>query len=679
MGLSSAGIGSNLDVDGIVTKLMSVERQPLTKLARQEASYQTKLSGFGTLKGALSAFQTAARSLSDISKFQGLKAATADATVASASASASAVPGTYQLKVSQLAQSQKLVAAGVASEATPVGKGVISFDFGSVTGGAFDPVSGKYTGASLFTTAGTGVKTVTIDSTNDSLAGMRDAINKAAIGVTATIINDGSGTPYRLALTSTATGAATSMKISVADADAMATPKLSTLLNHDPTAGQTQSMVQKSTAQNAEFTVDGIAVSKPTNVIGDVIGGVSFSLLKTSTEGTALTITRDTGAVTTAVNDFVKAYNDITKNFADATAYNASTKTAAILNGEAAVRGMQGQVRAVLSAPIAGGASAFSRLSEIGVTLQKDGSLAADATKLGKAITDNFNDVAGLFASVGKSSDSLVSYKGFTSATKPGAYAVDVSRLATKGSASGTIAAGLAIGSTNDTLEVLLNGVTATIKLTQKTYLTAADLATEVQSKINGASEFSAVGSAVSVTESSGVLSITSNKFGSASTVSIGGGNGQANLQFVTTGPTNVGGLDVAGTINGLPATGSGQVLTSSAGSDSAGLGITVAGGATGARGTVNYSQGYAYQFEQLANSILGSTGSLQARTDGLAASIKGLTKTQQDLTKRLDVIEKRYRAQFSALDLTISKMNTTSQFLQQQLANLSSLANGGA
>ena len=673
MGLSSSGIGSNLDVDSIVTQLMSVERQPLTKLARQEASYQTKLSGFGTLKGALSAFQTAVRGLSDISKFQGVKASAADAAVATASATSAAVPGSYALKVTQLAQAQKLVAGGVASDIAPVGKGVISFDFGSITGGAYDAVTGKYTGAS-FATSGSGVKTVTIDASNDSLAGIRDAINKAAIGVTATIVNDGSGTPYRLALSSSATGAATSMKISVADT--APDTGLSALLNHDPAGSQ--ALAQKSTAQNAEFTVDGIAISKATNSVSDVIGGVTLNLLKTNTDPTTVTIARDTAAVTAAVNDFVKAYNEISKNFADATAYNATTKTAAILNGEASVRSMQGQVRAVLSAPVAGGASAFSRLSEIGVAIQKDGTLAVDATKLGNAISTKFNDFAGLFASVGKSSDSLVSYKGFSSATKPGAYALDVSQLATKGSATGTAPAGLTVDATNDTLEVLLNGVTATITLSQKTYASAADLAAEVQSKVHGSALFSAPGSAVAVTDSGGILSMMSNKYGSASTVSITGGNGQANLNFAATGPTVLTGLDVAGTINGLPATGNGQVLTSGAGSDSAGLAMTVSGGALGARGTVNYSQGYAYQFDTLTTSILGASGSLQSRTDGIAASIKNLTKTQADLSARLAVVEKRYRAQFTALDLTISKMNTTSTFLTQQLTQLSNLASGG-
>ncbi|GGE84907.1 flagellar filament capping protein FliD [Massilia psychrophila] len=670
MGLSSAGIGSNLDVDGIVSKLMSVEQQPLRKLAKQEASYQAKLSGFGTLKGALSQFQTSVRGLADISKFQGVRVTTADPTIATANASATAVPGNYALKVTQVAQAQKLVAAGTFSDIAPVGKGVISFDFGTVSAGSFDAVTGKYTGAT-FTTSGSGVKTVTIDATNDSLAGVRDAINKAGAGVTATIVNDGGSTPYRLALTSDKTGEAMSMKIAVTNTEA--DTGLSALLNHDPASAQ--ALVQTSTAQNAKFTIDGIAVSKATNTVSDVIGGVTLNLLKTNPDtATALTIARDTASVTTAVNAFVKAYNDISQNLLDAAAYNPATKQAAILNGEASVRAMQGQVRSVLSTSVAGGAGVFSRLSDIGVTMQKDGLLGVDSTKLSAAISSNFNDFSGLFAAIGKSSDSLIGYSGFSPATKPGAYDVVVSQLATKGSTSGTGVAGKTIGAGNDTLDVMLNGLTATIKLTQKTYASAADLAAEVQSKINGAAAFSTVGAAVVVTESGGALTIASTKYGSASKVSITGGTGQTYLNLPTGGVTELAGADVQGTINGLPAGGNGQLLTSNSG-DSSGLALSIAGGALGARGKLNFSQGYAHQFDKLTTAMLATAGPLSARTDGIAASIKGLDKAQADMSARLAVTEKRYRAQFTALDLTISKMNTTSSFLSQQLAQFANLA----
>lgn len=670
MGLSSAGIGSNLDVEGIVSKLMSVEQQPLALLQKKETSYQAKLSGFGTLKGALSQFQTAVKGLADISKFQASKASVADPLVASVTSNASAAPGSYALKVTQLAQAQKLVAGGVASQVAPIGSGVISFDFGTVSGGTFDSVTGKYTGAA-FATAGAGIKTVTIDPSNNSLSGIRDAINKAGIGVTASIVNDGGSTPYRLALSSTATGQASSMKISVADT--IPDTGLSALLNNDPAGSQ--ALAQTAAAQNALLTIDGIAVSKASNAVSDVITGVTFNLLKENPlTATAITVTRDTAAVTASVGAFVKAYNDISQTLRDAAAYNPATKQAAVLNGEATVRTIASQVRGLMTNSVAGGAGAFSRLSEIGVSLGKDGLLAVDATKLNKAMTSNFDDLASLFATTGKATDSLVTYSSSSAKTVPGSYDVTVSKLATKGYTQATAAAGLTIDGTNNSLSVMLNGVNATVSLSQKTYASAAELASEIQSKINGVAGFTAADSAVSVTESGGVLKITSNRYGGTSGINITE-TGPNNLHFDTSGMNVVAGENVEGTINGATASGSGQTLVGATGDPSAGLAITISGGVPGAFGKINFSQGYATQFDKFVTGLLETGGALASRTEGITASIKALTKSQSDMTARLTVVEKRYRAQFTALDLTVSKMNTTSTFLTQQLAQISGLS----
>ena len=670
MGLSSAGIGSNLDVDGIVSKLMSVEQQPLALLQKKETSYQAKLSGFGTLKGAMSSFQTSVRSLSDLSKFQVSKTSIGDPLVASATSNATATPGSYALQVTQLAQSQKLVAAGVASQIAPIGSGVISIDFGTITSGTLG-ADGKYTGAG-FTSGGGGVKTVTIDATNNSLSGIRDAINKAGVGVTASIVNDGGTSPYRLALTSEATGKTGSMTISVAETGG---PGLGALLNNDVRVAQ--NMAQTAAGQNAEMTIDGIAVSKPSNTVSDVITGVTLNLLKTNpTQSTPVIVARDSAAVTASINAFVKSYNDITQTLRDAAAYNPATRTAAVLNGEASVRTIGAQVRGVMTASIAGSGSVFSRLSEIGVTLQKDGLLQVDNTKLTKAMTSNFEDIGSLFAAAGKATDSLVSYTSANNKTQPGSYDVNITTLATKGATQATAPASLTIGASNSSLSVLLNGVTATVTLAEKTYTSFADLAAELQSKINGVPAFSSAGSAVSVTQSGGVLNVASNKYGSASGINITQA-GTSSLMFDTSGANVTSGVDVAGTINGNGASGSGQLLTSLAGSPSEGLGITISGGALGAQGKVNYSRGYAAQFDRMITSMLDTGGVLASRTEGLTSSIKALTKSQQDLTARLQVVEKRYRAQFTALDLTVSKMSTTSNFLSQQLAQISSLSAG--
>ncbi|MFD2366375.1 flagellar filament capping protein FliD [Pseudoduganella sp. GCM10020061] len=665
MGLSSAGIGSNLDIEGIISKLMSVEQQPLTKLARTEASYQAKLSGFGMLKGAMSAFQTAVKGLADPNKFQAVKAAVADTTIATASGSAATKPGTYSLEVSQLASSQKLVAQGQASDATAIGKGVITFDFGTITGGTL--ANGTYSGAS-FASSGAGVKTVTIDATNNSLAGIRDAINKAGIGVTAKIVNDGSGTPYRLSLTNEKTGAASAMKISVADT--APDTGLSALLNHDP-AG-TQKLSQTSAAQDAKFTVDGIAITKPTNSVSDVVDGLTLNLQKVTTSATSVTVTRDTGAIKDSINAFVKAYNEISANLRDSSAYDPATKSAAILNGEATVRNMQTQIRGVLSMPVAGGTTVLNSLSQAGVTMQKDGSLLVDSAKLDKAIADNFDDLGSLFAAVGKSTDGAVAYKGVSKATVPGSYAVSVTRMATQAYTTATAPAELNIDATNKSFEIMLNGVKATIALTEKLYGSAAELATEVQSKINSAAAISSAGFTVSVTESGGTLNIQSSRYGSDSSVTVTElGAAALNFNPISTNP----GVDVAGTINGVAATGTGQTLTGGTGDPSEGLRIDIKAGTTGARGNITYSKGYAAQFDELATRLLDTDGPFTSRTNGINESIKSLNKNRQDLLARLATVEKRYRAQFTALDTALANMQQTSNYLAQQLSQIAAMS----
>src|SRR5690606_17284906 len=188
MAISSPGIGSNLDVNGIVTQLMALERRPLQALDRKEASFQAQLSAFGSLKGALTTFQTAVKSLNDIDRFQAYKATIGDSSVATVGAANSAVPGSYSLEITQLAQAQKLVTAGQASASSAIGSGTITFELGTISGGTFDAATGKYTDAT-FAADGAGSKTVTIGATNNTLSGIRDAINAAKIGVTASIVN----------------------------------------------------------------------------------------------------------------------------------------------------------------------------------------------------------------------------------------------------------------------------------------------------------------------------------------------------------------------------------------------------------------------------------------------------------------------------------------------------------
>jgi flagellar hook-associated protein 2 len=660
--ISSAGVGSGLDVNGIVSKLMAVEQQPITNLNKKEAAFQAKISAYGSLKSALSGFQGALLGLTNASSFKSLTATPADSTIVTASASSIAVAGSYALDITQIAQAQKLVATGQTSATTSIGNGTVTIDFGTISGGTFNAVTGKYTGAA-YTSNGNGAKTLTIDASNNSLSGIRDAINAANLGVSATIINDGSATPYRLSLSSGSMGQSNSMKISVAGDVA-----LSNLLGQDPIGVQNMSEVV--TAQNASFKVNGVTVSKTSNSVTDVIPGVTLNLLKPTTSTTSVTVAQDSGAVQTSVSSFVKAFNDLNTTLKNLSGYDAAAKKGGVLQGDSTVLQLQAKVRSILNTSVSNTSGSLTNLSQIGVSFQRDGSLALDSAKLSSAISSNFSDIASLFAETGRATDSLVSYTSSTSNTKVGTYAVDVTQLATQGSLTGSAApiTTLIEAGTNDALDVSVNGTSTSIILAAGTY-TAAALAVELQSKINGSTPISSAGLAVTVTQSGGAFTLTSSSYGSSSAVAVTGGNGLANLLGT---PTQIFGVDVAGTIDGQFATGSGQSLT---GSDNAeGLKILVSGGALGARGSVSFSQGYAYTLNSLVTSLLASDGALNARTSGITNSITSISKQRDALAARLVGIEARYRTQFTNLDTMLSSMNQTSTYLTQQLNALQSL-----
>ncbi|MBI5626203.1 MAG: flagellar filament capping protein FliD [Nitrosomonadales bacterium] len=655
---------SSLDVNSIVTQLMTVERQPIAKLNTREASYQAKLSAFGSVKGAVSGFQSALQGLNSPGKFNTLKATPSDATVVSASATSIAVAGTYSLDVTSLSQAQKLVATGQTSSTAAISDGVattVTFDFGAISGGTL--TAGVYSGAT-FASNGSGTKSITIDSSNNSLQGIRDAINSARIGVTATIVNDGTAAPYRLVLASDNNGVSNSLKITTSGGDGT----IDALMAHDPAGlAAAQHLNQTVTAQNAVFKVNGISVSKTSNTVSDVIQGVTFTLNKEAATAN-LTVARDTAGIISSISSFVKAYNDLAATLKNVSAYDSSTKQAATLQGDSTVRTLQAQLRGMLSTPVAGASGALTTLADIGITAQRDGSLALNQAKLDSAIASNFSDVASLFTSVGKATDSLVSFNNATTATKAGSYAVNITQIATQGKLSGGSAAVTNIqAGVNDALSFSVNGISASVVLTANPSYTATTLAAELQSRLNSVTALANAGISVAVTQTTGVLTITSTQYGSSSSVTITGGNGATDLLGI---PTQDNGVDVAGSIGGASATGSGQIL-SAANGDPQGLSILINDGTTGARGTLNYSQGYASTLSKWSASMLAGDGPLTSATNGINSTIKDIGKRRSDLETRLIGVEKRYRAQFTALDGMLTNMNQTSIYLTQQLAKL--------
>lgn len=652
MGITSAGIGSGLDVETIVTKLMTAEQGPLNSVTKQKTAVQSKVSAYGTLKSGLSTFQTALKALSDVSKFNTQTATSSDTTVVTATSNGKATIGSYSLLVRQLAQQQKVALPGVASAYTPVGTGTMTISFGTYdsTGNTFTPNIDK------------SAKSLTITSANNTLSGIRDAINAGDLGVSASIVNDGQ--TNRLVITSKDSGVANSIKISVNDSDSNNTDTTGlSQFAYDPTltAGAGKNLSELQAAKSAIVDIDGVTVTKSSNTVADALEGITVNLLKIQ-PGTAvnLTVSKDQTTVEKSITDFVKAFNDINTSIRNLTKYDPTGQASGVLLSDATARSISTQIRSTLSSALTSNGT-INSLSQVGVSFQKDGSLTLDNTKLKTALQNNPDSIAGVFASVGKTSDSQLSVTSQTSNTKAGSYAINVTQLATQGNllASATPNLNITQG-TNDQVNLSINGVSYSLTLPAASYSSASDLGAALQSRI------SAAGAQAAVTVVGGKLQLTSTNYGSSSVVTVTGGNGASDL-FGS--PSSISGVDTAGTINGAAAVGAGRTLRGATGDASEGLLITVSGGATGDRGTVSFSKGYASQLNSLVDSLLATDGLITSRNEGFTSSIKRLTDQQAVQQNRLTVIEKRYRTQFTALDKTVSTLQSTSSFLTQQIA----------
>ena len=667
------GVGSSLDVNSLVTQLMAAEQQPIAALATKEAKYQSQLTAYGSLKGALSTFQSSVAALSNPTKFTAVSASITDTSLATVSASSSAIAGVYSVSVDQLAQSQKLQSSALSATSTTLGSGTLTISFGTYTYNNNAPPT--INGFTLNPDKAT--KTVTISPGQSSLSGVQNAINAANVGVSANIINNGTG--YHLVITSTDSGISNAVRITVADSsDSDNTDVLGlSRLTYNPAGSPAITrLTQSIEPKNALLTVDGISISKASNAITDAIAGVNLNLHKSGTSN--MTVKQDTASIQSAVQAFVAAYNSLNSTISNLSKYDLVNKKAAVLTGDSALNSLKSELKAVFNTPLSKAGGGLTTLSDVGIIFQKDGTLALNTSKLNSVMNDPSKDVSTLFAAIGKPSDSLIRFNNSTTDTKNGIYAVKVTSLATQGSAVGNkiIPSDFVITGTNDDgLSLTVDGISATIKVASGTYHSAGDLAAELQSKINGSSAFSSSKTTVTVSSQNGVLTITSNRYGLSSKVSDITDTASGNIFDL---PTYTTGQDAAGKIDGVVATGSGQSLTAGTG-NAKGLTINITGGTAGpdmSRGTVSFARGYAYELNTQVTRMLDSKNLVDSRMSGISASITKIGKDREQVNLHLAAIEKRYKTQFTALDGMLNGMNQTSNFLTQQLANLNSITN---
>jgi flagellar hook-associated protein 2 len=381
MAITTSGVGSGIDIESLVTKLIAAEGQPATnRIDKKEATWQADLSAYGSLKSALSSFQTAVKALNDPADFLGRTSTSSNTEVFSATADQTAVPGKYDIEVIQLAESAKSRSGNFTSADEVVGTGSLAISLGAKT---FN---------------------ITVDSENNTLAGLRDAINAASDnpGLTASIINVDGGS--RLVLTSDKLGSANSIGIVASDDDGLPVDDagLSRLATVNLTTVQA--------AQDAIINVDSQAVTRDSNTFSDVISGVKFTL-DSALPGTveSLSIGLDKGSLIKNVNSFVKAYNSLADTMANLSSFNADTGAAGTLLGDSALRSVQSKISQTMSSSIAG--LGFGSLVSIGITTNDKGNLEVDSAKLDSVMTADYTAVSQLFSSengLAKSLDSVL-------------------------------------------------------------------------------------------------------------------------------------------------------------------------------------------------------------------------------------------------------------------------------
>ena len=370
--ISSPGIGSGLDVNTIVTQMMAVEKRPLQLLQTSASSIDTKISSYGQIKSALSALYDAANGLMGSSTWQSKQFSTSEKDVLSGSAATAAGAGNFSVQVTALASSQSLASGSFTSGAVMGAAGQLS-----LRTGRWDAVGTGFTGA------GAAVE-ISIEAT-DTLADVAGKINGANAGVSAVVVKGANGD--QLLVRGAKTGQENGFSLSVLEGGAPPPPSsaLNKLVYDQASVSAEQAGMSRTvTAKNAAFTVNGIDATSATNTVTDVVPGVTLNLLKTSTTPVEVTVSADKKAVRDKVEAFQQAYNKINALLADLTRYDPGTKKAQPLQGDSTATGLQNALRGLLGRPNAAG----TYFTNMGLELQRDGSLGINTTKLDAALND---------------------------------------------------------------------------------------------------------------------------------------------------------------------------------------------------------------------------------------------------------------------------------------------------
>ncbi len=657
------GLVSGIDTDVIIEGLMKIQKDQLDLITLRKTDAENKKTAFKSMQTQLLTLRTTATSLSASvnNPFDArvVNVSNPDSLVATASSRANV--GTYQIRVQSLATAHTVASQSVSNPDSALTEGTFSIRVGSQQ-----------------------QADIVVDSSNNTLSGLADAINYANVGVNASVVQDGPSS-YRLMLTSARTGAENQITVTNNLADSTGSAAKPVFDFDNPIEAAADAHVTLGSGSGA------ISVTSSTNTISSLIGGVTLNLQSADPAKTiAVTVTNDSEKGVTAVKDFVTAYNSFLDFVDQVTKYDAESNVGGVLQGEYSAISIRSQLQTVIQSIIPGGPAKANRLSALGISTSDTGRLTVNETQLRNLIDGNVTgvnsgDLKRLFAVDGRTSTGAISFVFATGKTQATSSPIEVNVTKAPERATLTASNGLpastVIDSSNNSLKVNLDGVEATITLSEGTF-TREQLAVNVQSAINSHSAFTGRSLSIGL-DSSDRMVVTSDSYGATSRITLFASSAVSALGFQG-GESDVG-VDVAGEfiINGKVevAKGSGRVLTGVAGNAiTDGLQVRVNLGpsqvVSGSEGSLTISRGITSKMNSLIDQLLdgekGILASLDARFSSQLDSIQGQIDRQQ---KMFDTQKEMLTSRFQAMERALQQLQSTSSMLGSQLAGVAGMS----
>jgi len=752
-GINFAGLATGIDTEAIIQRLTELQARPIQRLMVRKSQLQSRMSAFDQFRGLVSNLATAAGALSVSSAFNSVRGTSSDPQVATITSSTQALPGTYELRVSKLAQAHKIVSGAHASATAELGVSGQFMVNGKVI--TIQPTDNLNSVAQKINAAGAGVtasvlttdngvyltltanetgknskiqladvggwqvlaptlklvsyeefirnqqgnaalsdrfrdtgqtlaqvfgmtsppsgtiqingQSIAIDFATDTLASLVSKINSAGAGVTASIVSETENgtTYYRLKI-----DGGSNLPTFVDDQNIL--KNLGILQN-----GYQNELVQ---AQDAEFTIDGFLFRRSRNQVNDAIPGVTINLLSADANNpktAILTLSRDTEAAKGAVNNFVNAFNSLVDFLKQNASIDRNTLQAGVLFGDTTVSTIvDGLINRIISA-VPNLQDGLRVLAQVGVQLGQDGKLTFDEGRFTQALTQDLEGVIRLFTASGRTTDPNISFVSSTDKTKaspPAGYEVVITQVATRATATASVAQTTA----STTTEVLtfsgaLFGDTP-VNLTIAPGSTIADIVNQINNDPR-------LRNRVVASIEGGRLTIRAVNYGSASNFTV-----VSNLEAASdnsgigTTPINAEGQDVQGTINGEPATGRGQFLTGNSDNpNTAGLQIRVTATAPGTYGKVHFTRGVADQVRLFARQVTDVVnGDIQNATNALRDQISAIERQIESIREELSRRQQMLREQFARMERAISQMQSQSARLAAFASAMTRTSIGG-